>query len=788
MSNPLANPKPGTYTDVRELDYFSVVPLTTVGFLVKLFEYYRAQCTVLYNFALSGEGSGHPGGSISAGRIMLALLLESTSFDITQPRRPDADRFIQAEGHTALGGYAVRALFDEFARVDQCSLLQGLDDALRLRLVDLLRFRHNSEHNLPLSVLHNSKSLGGHPDPSIPFVDLATGASGVGECAAVGRALTLLDHFGRNAPWVHFLTGEGSMTPGRVAEAAAIAASGHIWNLVGHVNFNNCSINSDRVCPADGQPGDYMQCTPAGFYLMHGWNVYEVDGTSFPQIIMAQRLARQQNNGLPTAIVYHTIKGEGYGIEGRKSHGAGHPFCSEAYYHSLAGFEAAFGVQVPRRVNEESPVEIEKLYFNTLMTFRQAAEMFTDLPHYVGERIVKSHDNLGSLNRTPRKGCPQLGRLYDGSGGISPEEIPADLVLQPGTKTTLRLQQARVLRLINKITGGALICCSADLDESTSIIEAARDFAMGFWDAAENPYSRLLAIGIREDGGVGAMTGACEFNMGVVASYGGFLSAMGHTAARLHCDGEQGYSLATGSHYRTVVLVNAHTGYGTGPDGASHADGQCTQLFEGNFPLGFAITLTPWSPDELYSLTVAGLLKRPAVLASFVTRPAEVVLDRVQYGLPPATAAAKGVYAFRTADPTDPQYRGTIFLQGSAVTYEFIQHVLLKIDEAGWKMNVFYIASRELYELLSAEEQRAIVPDYCLAEGMGITDFTMPTMEWMVGSRFGREYSLHAFSAGYFPGSDAASAVLKEMGMDGLSQLLKVQEYAEAFHQKFHIK
>ena len=59
------------------------------------------------------------------------------------------------------------------------------------------------------------------------------------------------------------------------------------------------------------------------------------DGKDFQQVIAAQRAAPRSDNGQPTAIVYRTVKGWQYGIEGRASHGAGHALCSDGFYAAL---------------------------------------------------------------------------------------------------------------------------------------------------------------------------------------------------------------------------------------------------------------------------------------------------------------------------------------------------------------------------------------------------------------------------------------------------------------------
>ena len=79
--------------------------------------------------------------------------------------------------------------------------------------------------------------------------------------------------------------------------------------------------------------------------MLHDWNViYVPDGKDFQQVLAAQRLAATFETTQPTAIVYRTVKGWQYGIEGRASHGAGHPLCSDAFYArwtALKGQETA---------------------------------------------------------------------------------------------------------------------------------------------------------------------------------------------------------------------------------------------------------------------------------------------------------------------------------------------------------------------------------------------------------------------------------------------------------------
>src|SRR3972149_7266 len=64
---------------------------------------YRALCAILYNFVPT---SGHPGGSISSGRIVQCLIYQSMLYDFMSPDRPDNDIISYAAGHKAMGLYA----------------------------------------------------------------------------------------------------------------------------------------------------------------------------------------------------------------------------------------------------------------------------------------------------------------------------------------------------------------------------------------------------------------------------------------------------------------------------------------------------------------------------------------------------------------------------------------------------------------------------------------------------------------------------------------------------------
>jgi len=260
----------------------------------------------------------------------------------------------------------------------------------------------------------------------------------------------------------------------------------------------------------------------------------------------------------------------------------------------------------------------------------------------------------------------------------------------------------------------------------------------------------------------------------VGSSYGAFIAPLGHIAARLHAIGNQDRQALKKEPYKAFFLICAHAGLKTGEDGPTHADPQALQLLQENFPLSTMITLTPWDPQEIWHLVSAALAKRPAIVAPFVTRPNETILNREELRIASPSDSVTGVYAMRKAkSKTDT----TLVLQGSGVTYAFLEETLPLLEKDGVDLNIYYVSSAELFDMLPLSEQRKIFPEEHAREAMGITGFTKPTMMRWVTSEAGRAAILHPFMKGHYLGSGQAKMVLAEAGLDGASQYKAIMKY-----------
>jgi len=731
---------------------------------------YRALCSILYDFA---PLSGHPGGSISSGRIVANLAYNVMSYDITDPDRDDADILSYAAGHKALGFYAMSALRNEIVRTYAPALLAS--EKRQLRLEDLLGFRHSLSIGTKLLKEFNVKPLDGHPVPISPFIKISTGASGVGVGSSVGLGIAAAAAYPQNSPKVNVIEGEGGLSAGRSAEALAIASAAGLDNVIFHLDWNQASIDSNKVTAENGVPGDYVSWTPAELFYINGFNVIEVpDGLDFKQVYAAQKFAYSLSDAQPTVIVYRTVKGWHYGIEGKASHGSGHKFASEGFYASLSEFEKTFKVSFPRFEGEQTPQNVEDYFWKTLLTVREVIGKNKKYFEYLAGKIAAAKLDLDSKHRVSQ--APQTEKVYT---DFKPQQVPAQFNYTVQDNPAIRKVMSEALAYISKETGGSMYVACADLSGSTGVGAIVKPYAPGFYNKNSNPQSRMVAGGgICEDGLSCVMSGVSAFGrqIGVAASYAAFTSAMTHTQARLHAIGQQCYQEATGKPKHTFVIFGSHAGISTGEDGPTHADPQCLQLIEEDFPKGAAITLTPLDGNDVWPLLSEALSKRPAVLYPVVTRPNVKIIDREALGGDPAINAKNGVYAISKVKGIPD---GVIIVQGAGAGGIFVNGVLPELQKQGFKLNVYCVSSRELFTMLSPEKQEEILPFEDKKRAMAVTDFTLPTMYCWLKSENGPKMSVYPFKQDKYMTSGKAGDVYKEAHMDAQSQLAQVLEYLQ---------
>jgi transketolase len=216
--------------------------------------------------------SGHPTSSMSAADLMAVLLAKYLRYDFDRPDAPGNDHLVFSKGHASPLLYslykAAGAITDE----------------------ELLTFRTFGSR------------LEGHPTPAIPWVDVATGSLGQGLPYGVGIALAgkKLDRLPYRV-WV--LHGDSEMAEGSVWEAFEHAAFYGLDNLTVILDVNRL-----------GQRGETMHGWDLDSYAERarafGWHAIEIDGHDVEAIDRAYGEAAAEQ-GVPTVIVAHTLKGKG---------------------------------------------------------------------------------------------------------------------------------------------------------------------------------------------------------------------------------------------------------------------------------------------------------------------------------------------------------------------------------------------------------------------------------------------------------------------------------------------
>lgn len=220
--------------------------------------------------ATTAAGSGHPTSCCSAADVVAALFFGHMHYLPKDPRYYNNDRFILSKGHAAPLLYAAWAETGLFPT----------SDLLKLR------------------TLHSD--LEGHPTPRLPFADVATGSLGQGLSVGVGMALAakldMLDYK------TYVLMGDGEIAEGAVWEAASLAGTYKLNNLVGIVDVNRLGQSQET---AFGHHIDVYAKRFAAF----GWRVEEIDGHDMDEIL--EVLAAVGLGDQPLVILAKTLKGAG---------------------------------------------------------------------------------------------------------------------------------------------------------------------------------------------------------------------------------------------------------------------------------------------------------------------------------------------------------------------------------------------------------------------------------------------------------------------------------------------
>ncbi len=215
----------------------------------------------------------HLGSCLSCVDILTALYFSVLKLDPENANKEDRDRFILSKGHGAPALFQVLAMRGFYP--EEWLEKYGEDGGIF------------AEHP---------------PTPDhLAGIEAATGSLGHGFPMGVGMALAA--RINKKEYNVYALLSDGECNEGSIWEAAMFAGGKKLDNVCVIIDFNKWQ--------ATDRSQDVMALDPlVDKWKAFGWNTFEIDGHNIEELLEAFKQF-PGNNGKPTAIIAHTIKGKG---------------------------------------------------------------------------------------------------------------------------------------------------------------------------------------------------------------------------------------------------------------------------------------------------------------------------------------------------------------------------------------------------------------------------------------------------------------------------------------------
>lgn len=228
----------------------------------------------LLNLCGNYQGAVHIGGDLSMTDLLIGLYHYGLNVNPKDIHMPTRDRFVLSKGHAAVCMYIAMAMRGFFDYNEIVSTYGQLDSA-----------------------------YGMHPcKVHLPGVECSSGSLGHGLPMAVGMAISARTK-GENHR-VYCMVGDGESAEGSVWEAATVAHSQNLGNLIVIVDRNRQFMTSFSE--------ELIKLEPyTDKWKAFGFRVVEIDGHNMTEIVEALDHLPPADSKQPTAIIANTIKGKG---------------------------------------------------------------------------------------------------------------------------------------------------------------------------------------------------------------------------------------------------------------------------------------------------------------------------------------------------------------------------------------------------------------------------------------------------------------------------------------------
>ncbi|MDR1432592.1 MAG: transketolase, partial [Propionibacteriaceae bacterium] len=468
--------------------------------------------------AVEKVGNGHPGTAISLAPLAYLLYQKVMQGDPADPRWTGRDRFVLSAGHSSLTQY--------------CQLFLA---GYGLEADDLKALRTEGARTP------------GHPEYGhTAGVECTTGPLGAGVADAVGFAMAARHERGLLDPdndgesvfdrYVYVIAGDGCMQEGVASEAASLAATQRLGNLILIYDDNRITIEGDTSIA-------FTEDVLAR-HAAYGWHTQHVDWTNggsgytedLPALYAAIEAAKQVKDK-PSIIKLSTI--------------IGWPLPTKAGSHSVHG----------AKIGSEEIAKLKlALGFDPEQTFQIEPEVLRHTRENAAARAADAKARWQPKYEQWRAANPASAKLYDRLlSGKLPEGFEAAIpVFAPGKKST-RAASGEVLNAladaVPELWGG-----SADLAGSNNTTMKGQKSFLPTGSAGGDETGRVLHFGIREHA-MGNILNAIAMS-GLTRAYGGtFLVFADYMRGAVRLAALQGCP---------SIFVWSHDSIGVGEDGPTH--------------------------------------------------------------------------------------------------------------------------------------------------------------------------------------------------------------------------
>lgn len=610
---------------------------------------------VLAADAVEEAGSGHPGTAISLAPLAYLLFQRHLNFDPKDERWLGRDRFMLSIGHASLIQYI--QLY-----------LAGMD----MELEDLKQFR-KFESKTP-----------GHPEYShTKGVEITTGPLGSGFAAAVGFAMSQRRTRGMYDPdapegtspfdhHVYTIVGEGCLEEGITSEAASLAGTQGLGNLIVFYDQNLISIEDDTSIA-------FSEDVPARFQA-YGWHTQQVnflkDDGSYDEDVNALDAAIEEAKKVtdrPSLISVRTIIG--WPTPGKQNTGEIHG--SALGEDALVGLKKALGLDPQKHFD----VDVEAVEHARANAAERAKQARADWDERFAKWQKANPELAAQLSRTLER------KLSEGLEEALPK-------FEEGKSLATRAASGKVINalapLVPELWGG-----SADLAGSNKTMMDGEPSFFPQERSSEkfkgNKYGRNLHFGIREHGMGGILNGIAADEL--TRPYGGTFFVF--------ADYMRGAVRLAALMNLPVTYVWTHDSIGVGEDGPTHQPVEHLTAYRAIPNLSIVRPMD--GPETGYAWLE--ILRRDAPAGLILTRQGLPTLHRGEEGLASAANVAKGAYILKDTEGTPD-----VLLMGSGSEVQLAVEAAKELAKQGVAARVISVPCMEWFEQQDDAYKEQVMP------------------------------------------------------------------------------